>query len=189
MLLHTGRGDEVRAVFLTSGEAGLPDTPPADAQRIRERESEAAAAVLGLGSIEFLRLPDGRCGEAVAEAGKRLRGLIERFAPDHILLPHPDDGHPDHVACLPIVRAALGGRGSPPHLRGYEVWTPMEAIHYVEDITGVMQRKLEAIGRHASQMAQLRYDLAAAGLSQYRGALMGACPYAEVQCWLSPAAG
>ena len=46
--LHAGRGDRVAAVFLTSGECGLSDMPKLEATRMREREAEEAAGILGI---------------------------------------------------------------------------------------------------------------------------------------------
>ena len=56
--LHHSRGDRVTAVFLTSGELGLKHLPADEACRIREAEARAAATILGIAAIDFLRLPD-----------------------------------------------------------------------------------------------------------------------------------
>jgi LmbE family N-acetylglucosaminyl deacetylase len=57
----------------------------------------------------------------------------------------------------------------------------MPEYHHVENITSVMRRKLRALSAHRSQMeGEFDYRRAAAGLNQYRGALAGKCPYAEV---------
>ena len=60
--LHAERGDRVTAVFLTSGELGLPHLPPETACRIREDEAAVAAEVLGIAALSFLRWPDSHVG-------------------------------------------------------------------------------------------------------------------------------
>src|SRR5262249_18052193 len=50
---HALRGDEVRVVFLTSGEKGGHGRPLEETARARELEAATAAAILGLAGIEF----------------------------------------------------------------------------------------------------------------------------------------
>lgn len=181
--LHAGRGDRVSAVFLTSGELGLKHLPCEEAWRIREAESHAAAEVLGLSGATFLRQPDWGVGDQITEAAAALRPVLEREMPALVYVPHADDGHPDHVATLPVLRAAFAevvGSRSPPAVLAYEVWTPLGEFDHVEDITPVMRQKLRAVRCHASQMREFRYDLAIRGLNRYRGALAARCKYAEV---------
>jgi LmbE family N-acetylglucosaminyl deacetylase len=179
--LHATRGDRVTAVFLTSGELGLKHLPCEEARRVREREAEAAAAVLGLAGLTFLRLPDWYVGEGVGEAAAALAPVLSREAPQRVYLPHAGEWHPDHRASLPVARAALRASGLPlPVLLAYEVWTPMAEYDDGEDITPVLSRKLAAVRCHQSQVAQLRYDRAVKGLNQFRGAAAWGCRYAEV---------
>jgi N-acetylglucosamine malate deacetylase 1 len=179
--VHAGRGDRVTAAFLSSGEAGLTNLPPEQARLVRERESREAAAALGMASVNFLRLPDGHLGEGVEEAAAALRPILEREQPLVIYLAHERDWHPDHRACLPIVQTALrSGRFPAPRLLCYEILTPLTEYDCVEDITPVMPRKLKAVRAHRSQVRQLRYDLAARALNEYRGAVAQAGRYAEV---------
>ena len=188
--LHTDRGDRVVAVFLTSGELGLKHLPMEEARRVRETEAEAAAMVLGLSGVSFLRCPDWSVGENVAAAAAGLRPVLEREGPQVVYLPHPGDGHPDHRAALSVVRAALpGGSSRGPELRAYEVWTPLAEYDRVKDVGAVMARKLRAVRCHASQLGYYRYDRAVIGLNRYRGALAARCRYAEVFQSQGPAGG
>jgi N-acetylglucosamine malate deacetylase 1 len=176
---HAARRDRVAAVFLTSGELGLKHLPREQAWRVREAEAEAAAEVLGLAGITFLRCPDWFVGDQVEAAAAALRPVLERERPELVYLPHPCDGHPDHRAALAVVRAAVCG-GPGPALRAYEVWTPLPAFDHVEDVSSVMRRKLRAVRCYQSQVGPFRYDRAVRGLNQYRGALAGRCRFAEV---------
>jgi LmbE family N-acetylglucosaminyl deacetylase len=178
---HSDRGDSVSVAFLTSGEAGLQALPEDAARQVRERESAHAAAILGISSLNFLRRPDGHLEECAEESANRLRPVIEREQPDLIYVTHEADWHPDHRACLPIVRAALGNRScSMPRVLCYEILTPLREYDRVEDITPMMPRKLRAVRAHRSQVRQLRYDRGARALNEYRGAVTRMGRYVEV---------
>lgn len=179
--LHTARGDQVAVVFLTSGEFALSDLPREEAWAIREGEAEESARILGIANVTFLRRPDRFLGDGIEEAAAELRPLLERQQPQLIYLPHACDGHPDHLACQPIVQAALSGSLiPPPAMFGYEVWTPLSEYDRAEDISQMMDRKLQAIRAHRSQIKQIRYDRAARALNEYRGTMAQVGRYAEV---------
>jgi LmbE family N-acetylglucosaminyl deacetylase len=179
--LHAARGNRVVVVFLTSGELGLKDLPREGAWRVREREAEAAADVLGVSALTFLRRPDWFLTDGVAETASLLRPVLEREAPQVIYVPHEGEGHPDHQASPGILRAALADATTPrPTLLGYEVWTPLSDWDRAEDVTEVIRRKMQAVRCYRSQLRQFRYDRAIRGLNQYRGILGAGCRYAEV---------
>jgi LmbE family N-acetylglucosaminyl deacetylase len=181
LCLHAAKGDRIAVVFLTSGELGLKDLAPRKARKIRETEARAAARHLGVARLEFLRLPDWMVGEQIKRGARLLKPILKQELPEMIYLPHPQDGHPDHQAALPLLRAACRGVRLPaPELRGYEVWTPLNGFDHVADISRVMPRKLSALRVHRSQLAEFNYGRAVRGLNQYRGALAAKCPYAEV---------
>lgn len=181
--LHTQRGDRVAIAFLTSGEGGgeaLRRLPPEQAWRIREGEAEAAAEVLGVEELAFLRHPDWFLGKEVEKAAASLGPILRREAPQIIYLPHAGEWHPDHQAALPIVLMALRANAIPaPTLLTYEFWTPLVQYDHKEDITSVMASKMQAIRCHRSQLKLFRYDRAAHGLNQYRSVLHH-CRYVEV---------
>jgi LmbE family N-acetylglucosaminyl deacetylase len=179
--LHRQKGQSVHVVFLTSGELGLKDLTPEKAWEVREEEARRAAEVLRLSGLTFLRLSDWFLGDGVEEAANLLRPYLQREKPKLLYLPHPEEGHPDHGAVLPIVQTALtNGGDSSIELRAYEVWTPLSKYDHVENITTVMGSKLRAVACYVSQTRQFRYDRAVRGLNQYRGALAAHCRYAEV---------
>lgn len=55
----TAEGRSVAYVLVTSGEAGIDSIPPAECGPLREAEQRAAAAEVGVGTVEFLGHPDG----------------------------------------------------------------------------------------------------------------------------------
>jgi LmbE family N-acetylglucosaminyl deacetylase len=189
--LHRRRGDRVRVVFLTSGERGIEKVDEEPARTIREAEAADALGVLGVEESSFLRLPDLGVLDFLARGAEQLGELLARDHPEIIYLPHPEESHPDHQAALPLVRAALApllGAGRP-RLYLYEVWTPMTAYDWPQDIGAVMSRKLQAVRCYRSQLSAFRYDRAVQGLNRYRGCLAARCRYAEVFRYADPAGG
>lgn len=175
ILHHVVQGDKPRVIFLTSGEHGGHGTPPAETAKLRESEAASAAAVLGVESIDFWRMPDGKV-KATPAAVERLRAVIERWNPAVIYAPHEDESHPDHRAAARIVRTAVSSlrSGLNPLVRMYEVWTPLRRVNDVVDVTVYIEGKLAAIRAHKSQCAVVAFDEAARGLARYRG---------ELHCW------
>jgi N-acetylglucosamine malate deacetylase 1 len=189
--LHRRRGDRVRVAFLTSGERGIDGVPPEAARSIREAEAAEALDVLGVDRMDFLRLPDLGLAEAAEPAARSLGEVLRADPPGLIYLPHAEEAHPDHEAALPIVRAALARAfpGGPlPELRAYEVWTPMAAYGWPEDVSAFMARKLRAVRCYRSQLRAFCYDRAVRGLNQFRGCLAARCRYAEVFRYVDPTA-
>lgn len=179
--LRVERGERVSVVFLTSGELGLKHLPREKAWKVREAEAEKAAKILGLAKLHFLRQSDWMLGNHAGATATALKPLLEQQKPDVIYLPHPNDGHPDHQATLPILRAALKRcRGLKPELLAYEIWTPLAAHDVAVNISEVMPRKLRALRAHRSQLGAFDYVKAVVGLNQFRGALAGKCRFAEV---------
>jgi N-acetylglucosamine malate deacetylase 1 len=95
------KGNAVRMLVLSRGEAGTAGTP-----EIREREARAAASRMGA-EIEFLEM-GGDCHLEYQPANSlRIAGVIRRFQPAIVLAPHPDENqHPDHALAGRLVRDA-----------------------------------------------------------------------------------
>jgi LmbE family N-acetylglucosaminyl deacetylase len=181
LCLHGKRGDRTVVVCLTSGELGLKHLPRQKAWAVREKEARAAAKILEVAKVHFLRQPDWMLGDHVEATANALRPILEVEEPQIVYVPHPADGHPDHRAAQSIVRLALKGvRGASPEGRAYEIWTPLPAHDHLEDVTRVMPRKLRALRAHASQLGEFNYERAVRGLNAFRGELEAKCRYAEV---------
>lgn len=175
LCLHQHAGDRIQVVFLTSGERGLPGTPAETVRALREAEAHAAARVLEIERLDFLRLPDQGLRDHLDDGAERLRSVAT--TPSIIYLPHPSDGHPDHAATLEVARRTFGGT----RLRwlAYEIWSPMTRCDMVRDITPIMRRKLRALRCYPSQLGLVRYDRAIRGLNRYRAIMSGGAGYAE----------
>ncbi|MEV4560226.1 PIG-L deacetylase family protein [Kitasatospora sp. NPDC049285] len=74
----TGQGKRISYLMVTSGEAGIDGLEPAQCRPVREREQVESAALVGVGTVEFLGYPDG-----VVEYGLPLRRDLARAIRRH----------------------------------------------------------------------------------------------------------
>jgi LmbE family N-acetylglucosaminyl deacetylase len=165
---HVKGGDRVAVIFLTSGEAGGHGRTREQTRKVREAEARSAAKLLKLGPIGFWRQPDGAL-RVTDELIKRLRTAIARLKPDIIYLPHDRDMHQDHRAAVRLLRRALVGVKRRPDVLMFEVWTPLQRMDHIVDISPYIKTKLRAIRLYKSQNNELGFDDAFLGLARYRG--------------------
>lgn len=170
LCLHADKGDPITVVFLTSGELGLKDLPREEAWKIREAEARAAAKILGVQDLIFLRCPDSEL-----QGELPLASVVESAAPELIYLPHAQEWHADHKAAAQLADAMPKSA----ELLFYEIWTPIQQPQHLVDITAVWDRKMAAVQAHASQLRQWPYERAVHGLNEYRAAMSGRDGYAE----------
>ena len=163
------QGDTVRVVFLTSGEKGGHGRSEAETIVLREEEARLAADILGLSQLEFWHEPDGAL-RVTAAAVKRMRAVLQTFRPDTIYVPHGREMHPDHRAASRLLRAALAGaRGQRPDVLQFEIWTPLQRLDEIIDVSEQMERKVRAMRAYRSQCAVVGFVEALRGLNRYRG--------------------
>jgi LmbE family N-acetylglucosaminyl deacetylase len=165
---HVVEGDVVQVIFLTSGEQGGHGAPPELTAVRREAEAKAAAEILGVHGIEFFREPDGKLS-ATPNVVERLRGRIQSEHPDLIYLPHDREMHCDHCAAVEIVRRALETSLAALEILMYEVWTPLQRMDAIVDISPFIEVKRSAIRAYQSQCAEVDFEQAILGLNRYRG--------------------
>jgi LmbE family N-acetylglucosaminyl deacetylase len=171
VLTMIDRGYQVRYIVCSTGDKGTKDTTmtPFRLAEIREQEQRDAAGVLGVHQITFLRHPDGEL-EQSASLRTEIAILIRKYRPE-IIVTHdpwrPYQIHPDHrtvgfatsdavVAArdhlfLPVLRELELLPHSPLEL--YFTFPPVP--DHVVDITAVMEKKLEAVAKHKSQLQQM----------------------------------
>ena len=175
LLRHTKQGDAVHVVFLTSGEKGGHGRSEAATIRVREQEARNATRILGAQRAEFWREPDGAL-RATCAAVDRLRQKLIEFRPDTIYVTHDREMHPDHRGAVRLLESSLQAvsrRGHAkawtPTVLGYEVWTPIQQLDEIVDISAFMQKKLRAVRAYRSQCAVVGFVSAVRGLNRYRG--------------------
>lgn len=166
---HSHLGDVVHVAFLTSGEKGGHGLPEADTKRIREQEARDAALILNIQQVEFWGAPDGAFRDS-RQWRQALSRKIAEFKPEILYVPHEGEMHPDHRAAARMVRSVAREPGqNKPRVLTYEVWTPLQTMDVVVDITAFIDQKLRAIDKYRTQCAQVDFVEAARGLSRYRG--------------------
>jgi LmbE family N-acetylglucosaminyl deacetylase len=149
----------------------------------REAEAKAAAAILGYRSLEFWRIPNGKLTSNFSLV-KRLVQMTRSFKPDIIYVTHHKEQHPEHRAAARLVQKTLQAlpKGKVPVVLMYEVWTPLQRMDHIVDITSVVAVKRLAIQAHRCQCAVMAFDEAIIGLNRYRGEMFSwpEGEYAEV---------
>lgn len=162
------QGKEITFLLLTSGDKGSKElnTRPEDLARRRETEQRAAAVVLGVKDVLFLRHPDGLL-ENTMDLRRQLVGILRQFKPHIVFAIDPwrlYQLHPDHraagQAALDAVWSArewnifseqlADGDGPWRTQEVYLFWTD-HTDHY-EDITDTVERRIQALACHVSQV-------------------------------------
>lgn len=151
------RGDEVYVLSCTDGRMGHAVIRPEELVPIRAREAQEAARALGA-RLLTLGEPDGGLFADV-ETRRKLRELFAEVQPEVVLVHPPEDYHPDHRSACRLVEDVCGlqgGRG--PVLLYMDTQEGLDFLPDVYvDVTGeAMERKLQALACHRSQVDWLR---------------------------------
>ncbi len=172
VLKLTRKGKKVVYVVCTNGDKGTSDRnmKPEDLVKIREKEQKAAAKLLGVSKVEFMRYPDQGL-EDTPEFRKALVRLIRKYRPEVVVTANPYRKymwHRDHRvtgqvvldAVFPYARDHLSypdllDEGLEPH-KVHEVWLwgADDANHH-SDVTETFDTKLKALGCHESQVGDI----------------------------------
>ena len=162
-------GRSVVYVVCTNGDKGTdnPDIKPEDLAVLREREQLAAAEILGVREVIFLRHPDQQL-ENTPEFRKELVKLIRMYRPETIVTVEPSErymSHRDHrktgQATLEAIFPAgtnspaytdLTKQGLKPHRIKELLLCGFEAHNYRVDITDTFDTKVAALKCHKSQV-------------------------------------
>jgi LmbE family N-acetylglucosaminyl deacetylase len=180
--LWVQQGKKVVWVVMTDGTEGseVPSLKDTEFMLLREQEQRAAAEVLGIRDVEFLRFPDGHLtnNDTTRKAVVRLirkyrpRVVVTHDPTQHVFAPDPNKdpaatghlNHPDHRATGNIVLDAIfPGVGNPRSFREllaedllpyrvHEVYLFGTSLEntYV-DVTSTIDLKGKALKNHASQ--------------------------------------
>ena len=153
MLKLKEMGAQVVAVYLTSGEAGIPGKTHQEARTIRQAEARKACEMLGVKAI-FLTQTDGNA-EVNKERYAEMKALIEAEQPDMVITHWPIDSHRDHRVCSILVYDAWRMTGRNFDLYYSEVMTGMQTQNFTPtlwvDITNYRDKKIQAYLCHESQ--------------------------------------
>ena len=156
---HVKSGHPVCVVILTDG-ALYADSD------VRQRESIAAAQLLGYGKPEFWGFPDGglQYSDALAQ---RLADKIAQCGADLVYAPSPWEIHPDHRQAQMLAVEAVRRSATSARLAFYEVGVPLRP-NALLDITTVLETKLAAMRCFASQLRRQSYTDHIQALNRFR---------------------
>jgi bacillithiol biosynthesis deacetylase BshB1 len=165
LIKEARKGNRIRMLVLSRGEAGSNGTP-------QSREAEAREAAKKVGAeIEFLDF-GGDCHiEQTPSNALRIAAEIRKFQPSIVLAPHTaENQHPDHPVVGRLTRdacrlARYGGleelKGTPAHAVGalyyYAITQDFGTPDIVIDIGDVVSEWEAAMQCHASQMKTRGY--------------------------------
>jgi bacillithiol biosynthesis deacetylase BshB1 len=142
---------------LTAGEMGSYGSPEQ-----RKSESERAAGILGLTIRRTLGLPDARISND-EESRERLAQAIRELRPRTVILSYFEGRHPDHRVAAELGYDACYLAGLKNYPVSGEPHRPNKVLYalayreharkptFVVNISGVFERKLEAIRCYGSQ--------------------------------------
>jgi LmbE family N-acetylglucosaminyl deacetylase len=168
-------GCEVAYVLCTSGDVGIAEAgmTKTKAAEIREAEQLAAAAVLGVTEVIFLREPDGMLENTITLRKKLVRE-IRRFKPEVVICGDPTVvwagenyiNHPDHRAAAGAAVDAVFPAAGQPNLfeelaeeglsahkvRKVYVQAWQQQADLFINISDMIELKIESLRKHVSQM-------------------------------------
>lgn len=167
LLRFANEGDETTICHVTTGNKGSYEIGPDELARIRVTEARAAAALAGA-EHRTLGYGDGEVNAASVEQRDAVVRLLREVRPDLIITHYPDDYQVDHNEVARLVFDASFYASVPNYLPGDLKATAVTPIYYMEpiggyefeptewvDITTVMDRKIEMLRQHASQLTWL----------------------------------
>ncbi len=165
-------GRQVVYVVCTSGEKGTADRTmdPVRLADIRESEQKAAAEVLGVREVAFLRLSDQGLDDS-PEFRKMIVRAIRKYRPDVVVTSDPYRRyiwHRDHRivgqvvldAVFPFARDHLAypdllAEGLEPHKVREMLFFGSEDVNFRSDITETFGLKVAALRCHESQVKEI----------------------------------
>ena len=150
------QGASTGVISLTRGEMGTRGT-----LETRSAEFAAASRVMGVDYHAMLSLPDGNLLPDT-EARTAVVKEIREHRPRVVLLPWPEDRHPDHGAASRIVQEAAFLAGLSKLDTGQAPHRPAELVYYmvswefepgfVVDVSDVIEEKRRALQAYQTQV-------------------------------------
>jgi LmbE family N-acetylglucosaminyl deacetylase len=188
--LLADQGYEIKFVVVTSGEEGSLNPDKEKLRSSRKNEANQSASILGASKVIFFDEPDGLT-HLPKESKVKLIHIIREFKPEIVFIHSSYDCFPDHQVVSQLSKSAIQAAGGPwygdagliPHhvrnVFGFEVWNPIQSPQMIISIENSIDRKIQALKCHTSQIESVNYIGAVRGLNEYRGAVTMSGRYAE----------
>ena len=183
-------GIAVKVVVVSDGTKSHPNSktyPPTSLKKLREGESLAALAILGVApeAVAFFGMPDGAVPNFDGKQGRQGKGAqrkdigeyekaialcqqyLQNTKPSIVFLPWRKDPHPDHRASWQLFVTAINNLNNPLRIIEYPIWDwdtaqrqdfPKSVKARRLDIRSVLELKQQAIAKYQSQISDLIKD-------------------------------
>lgn len=193
---YAERGDRVIMCHVANGNLGHVVIMPDELRKMRTKEAEDAAALIGAESIN-IDVGDMHVEASERETINRLIEVVRYAKPDLIITHNPDDYMRDHQQTSQLAFHASFGSSLPHLLMDSDSYSEIVPIFYMDtlaginfvpteyvDVTETIETKLKMLACHESQIKwMLEHDKIdfidfVRTCSKYRGLQCGV-PYAE----------
>lgn len=150
LAVHAGRGDKVHLFVATYGDVG-------GSSEERRSEQERAAGILDISEIHWGGYNDTRLPQQAMELMETLERVVQQVRPDTVYVNYCDDTHQDHRVMAQVANSVTR---YVPNVLAYETPSSIgfEPTLFM-DIEQVMQRKMDALKAHASQIDKTHVKL------------------------------
>ena len=184
LLKHVSKGDKVYIIYLTNGEFCLNKIKYQESCEIRKQE---ASKVCNRGNFQILHysdIPSRGILENYSDLLLLVVNYILQIKPDIIYYPHKDERDNDHSISNRLVKDAyiiyLNNTNQKiyPMLLCYEIWTPIQNIIKLNNISEFYDMKRQLINLYRSQ-SKINYSEAILSLNKYRAILNGINGFVE----------
>lgn len=142
---HCARGDNVTVLIVTKGEAGP------GAVDDRTEEVRQAASILGVDNVVVGQHHDGRVSTDELGLVHLIESTMKKYAIERVYTHGVSDSHQDHRA---VAQATLGAARHAKCILAYDSPSSIGfAPSVFVDITGYLDKKLDALRAHHSQVS------------------------------------
>ena len=151
-------------IVLTDGRQGQGMISPEIEKEIRKKEFLNEMAAAGVHNYKMLDYEDGTLMQHTdCLIGEDMSVYTKIFVTG------VNDRHADHTAaCVSLLKALETQKLSEIEIYVYEVHVLLRDVTHMLDITRVIDKKIELIQFHKSQLEGLAYDCLAKSMSEYR---------------------
>ncbi len=165
---YADSGNDVFMCHIANGNMGHAIIMPDELRRIRTAEAERSGELLGAKQVFSIDIPDLVVDSTNEKTIKKVIEVIREVKPDVMITHSPEDYMTDHIETGKIVFNASFS-ASVPHYGNKEVHSLIAPLYYMDtiagvnflpeeyvDITNTLERKLNAVDKHESQVKWMR---------------------------------